>query len=552
MTVDSRSARSAAEALAFRACLAASLAALLLRPAVVGAQAAPPKLEPRGRVSVRNYALLDNEDEHSTDLLTADVDVSLPRVGGTGFSLLFDGEFRRDLSTHPDLSDQEEQYAQPDPHATAGKKEYLGRIERGLGTIRGGTLGDYIRSAYVEYAGLAKLLTLRGGRMQLTDLGQIWVDGGLLRADVLDGLFVGAFGGLAPDPLDYSFNTDHASVGAFAGYDHRRILLRVAFDQAMVGGETDRQFVFSSGHVGLLDALFVSYSVTVDLAGQKLTFPAGDWQGNDPQAEDLGPMVTMGMLNVLWWATPQLSFNLSGNTFRNVPFRVSRPAYWPTELDRDVLEGMLARRTEDRTLLPSYIQRLYLGDSTAFPAYYTLRFSPALRFAGSWYAYLSLDWRNRELDSQEARFASAGVRSSDIFGSKAYGRLEYTVRDNFLSDSEEVFVSVGRKLGGRVDLAGYLTLLDGRSMATTFGRDLLLQLRESRLDPRSAPEVSDLRSDQRQRVWLVGVSLDIDITKRLYLLLDYEYTHESLLAEDAQDAEELVIHGLNARLTWRL
>ncbi len=513
---------------------------------------APPKLEPRGRVSLRNYALFDNEDDHSTDLLTADVDVMLPRVGGTGFSLLFDGEFRRDLSKHPELSDQEEEYAQVDPHAAAGKQEYLGRIERGLGTIRGGTLGDYVRSAYVEYAGLAGLLTLRGGRMQLTDLGQVWVDGGLVRADVIKGLFVGAFGGLAPDPLDYSFNTEHSSVGAFAGYDGRKVLLRVAFDQAMIGGETDRQFVFSSGHAGIADVLFLSYSLTVDLAGQKVTFPAGDWQGTDPQAEDLGPMVTMGMVNLLWWATPQLSVNLSGNTFRNVPFRVSRPAFWPTELDRDVLEGMLARRTDDRTLLPSYIQRLYLGDSTAFPAYYSLRLGPSLRFARSWYAYLTVDWRSRELDGEQARFASAGVRSSDIFGSRAYGRLEYTVRDNFLSDSDEVFFSLGRKLAGRVDLAGYLTLMDGRSMATTFGRDLLLQLREGGLDPRSAPERSDLRIDQRQRVWLVGLSLDIDITKRLYLLLDYEYTHESLLAEDAQDAEELVIHGLNARLTWRL
>lgn len=508
------------------------------------------KLEPRGRISLRDYYLLDNQSEHTTHLLGADLDLFVPRIAGTGVSVLIDGEIRKDLSYHPPQTDKEEQYDQTDPHGERDG-DYLGRSDRSLGRIRGGTLGDYVRNAWLEYAGIGGMLAAQAGRMMLTDLGQVWVDGALLRLEK-NGFLLGAFGGLAPDPFDYGFNSDNQSLGGFAGYTGRSLVLRLAFDHAMVGGETDRQFVFSSGHVGLFDQLFVSYSATVDLAGQKVVFPAGDWQGKEPKREDLGPQLTMGFFNVLWWATPSVSFTLTGDTFRNVPFRKSQPTYWPTELDRDVLKKMLEQKAEDRSSLPSYIQRLYLGDSTAFPAYYGLRFSPALRFGERWYGFIALDWRSRELDGEEARFIATGVRGEDVLGSGIAARLEYTARNGFLSDSNEIFASLSRKLFGRVDLGLYATVLEGRSMAKTFGRDLLLALREQGANPRDAPGVSTDRLDQRQTVWLGGVSLDIDITSRLYLVLDYELTRESLAAEDAQDEGELVIHGFNGRLTWRL
>ncbi len=517
------------------------------------AQQTPPRFEPRGRFSLRDYILFDNDDAHDTHLLTGDVDVFLPRIGGSKLSLLFDGEFRKDLSSHEAASAQEELYAQPDPAtSTDDKVEYIGRSERGIGTIRSGTVGDYIRSAYLEYAGIGDLLTVRAGRMFLSGMGQAWVDGLQLEAQTALGLGGGAYGGLSPDPLTYGFATDHQAFGAFAGFTTRSLLLQLSVNEQRVGGETDRRFLFSSGHLGLGDQLFLSYSATVDLAGQKVIFPGGDWQGEQPQTEDLPPQLTLGFANLLWWLTPQLSLNLAGSTYRNVPFRVSRPYYWPTDLDRDILAKMLKLNQADRVDLPSYVQRLYLGDSTAFPAYYTLRASPSLRFGEGYYVYVSVDWRNRELDGETAYFVSGGLRNDDWWGSGLDGRVEYTVRDGYLSGSREVFAALERRFFRRLDLGAFGTLIDGNSMATTFGRDLLLSLRENKLDPRSAPELSGQRLEQRQSVWLAGLSVSLDITSRVNFLLDYEYTHESLTAEDEEGAEALVIHGLNARLTLRL
>jgi len=513
-------------------------------------------LEPRGRISLRDAFLTDNSSEHTTNLLSVDLDVFVPRIKGTGLSILFDGEFRQDLSSHPEQTPQEKDYDQLDPHTgTDGKKqEYLGRSERTFGQIRKGTFGDYIRSAYLEYAGVADVLAFQGGRMLLTDLGQTWVDGLVVRAGRERGWLAGAFGGLSPAPLDYSLSLDYQTFGVFGGWTGDGWLVRLAFNESLQGGETDRRFLFSSGHFGIFDKVFLSYGATVDLAGQEISYAADDWQGANPIREDLGPLVTMGYANLLWWATPQLSLTLSGSTYTNVPFRLSQSAYLPTEFDRDVLQRMLENKAEalDPSNLPSWSQRLNLGDGTAFPAYYSFRASPAIRFAESFYGYVSFDYRTRELDGESAKFLSTGVRSDDLFRSGLAARLEYTARNNFLSDSNELFLALDYKFFNRVELGLFGTVMDGRSMAKTFGRDLLLQLREAGLDVTKAADHAEQRIAQRQRVWLVGATLDIDITKRLYLLLDYDLTLEELIAEDDQEADDLVIHGLNARLTWRL
>ncbi len=515
------------------------------------AQAPPPKLEPRGRVSVRDHYLMDDDDAHTTHVLTSDLDVSMPRIGGSGVSILVDAQFRKDLSTHPDPDGQQQLYRQKDP-ASEGGKDYLGRAERGFGPIRGGALGDYVKSAYVEYAGIADLVTVQAGRMLLTDLGQTWVDGLVVKGGNVQGLELGAFGGLSPDPMTYGFTTDRNTFGAFAGWNSPKGIFKVAFNQSSAEGELDRRFLFSSGHASLFDALFLSYSATVDLAGRRLTFADDDWAGENPKYEDLGPMLTLGFANLLWWITPQVSLNLSATTYRNVPFRVTRQGYVPTELDRDVLKKMLETKQEDPASLASYIQRLYLGDGTNYDPYYSVRLSPAYRFADGYYAYVSLDYKTRELDGRDAKFISFGARTDDLLGSGVFAKLEYTARNNFLSDSDEWFLALSRKFFEVLDIGVNGTLIDGKSMATTFGRDLLLRLKEQGDDPSTAGEVSDRRLDQRQTVWLLGASVDVDITTRLYLMLDYEYTHESLVAEDDQGSDELVIHALNARLTWRL
>ncbi|HOD74239.1 MAG TPA: YhjD/YihY/BrkB family envelope integrity protein, partial [Candidatus Bipolaricaulis anaerobius] len=123
-----------------------------------------------------------------------------------------------------------------------------------------------IRSAYLEYAGVADVLAFQGGRMLLTDLGQTWVDGLVVRAGRERGWLAGAFGGLSPDPLDYSLSLDYQTFGVFGGWTGDGWLVRLAFNWYMANlSRYHLVYGILGGFAGLV--LWIYYTAIIVLLG---------------------------------------------------------------------------------------------------------------------------------------------------------------------------------------------------------------------------------------------------------------------------------------------
>lgn len=559
--------RSYQQRLSSLSCLA--LMGSLLLPVVAAAQegAATGKkkkgFDPEGRISLRGFFQTDNEEvptapaaELGQDPPTAplgikpvltslDIDVAMRELQGSNLSLLVDAEFRKDLT---------DQFSSPP--ALIPREHRLGldfgdRRDRSLGLLRSET---YVKSAYAEYTKLADLLRVRLGRMLLYDYGQTWVDGVHLSAPMKSGLELGVFGGLNPDPLDYSVDPDYKGGGAHLGFTGERGLAALAINMSTYKGKADRAFLFSRAHWQLIDGLFASYFLTVDM----FRLSTLDEQGSTKR--ETKPHITQGFANVAWQATEQVSFRLSLATYQNVVLAAPRDppqSFVPTQFNQEA-EGLGELERENMLKARDTYFR-YLGAQILQAPYYRAKLTSGYKFLDHYYAYNEIDWLQRSLDKEEATFLAFGLRDSDLLGSRTFMHLRLRFRDNFLSDSTEALLQFRRQFGGIITAGISGSRLSGRSLALQIPLDVLRNTDPAEANPRrealAEAERLQNRLEQRQDVYILAADVDVDVTDRLWLSLTYEFTHESATQADEGvlgKPEDLTIHALNVRLTYRL
>lgn len=358
---------------------------------------------------------------------------------------------------------------------------------------------DQIRQAYVEQPGLfGDRLDVALGRRLIAEAGNAWVDGLELRLHLFDGGVLGAYGGLAPDPIAYGLDIDRQATGAYLGFHNDWLDASAAYnvefntrDAETVRGVDypapnllDRQYGFGRVHLKLADGLYLATYALVDLIDE--------------------PQVTTLLASLDYKPIPSVELGLNVS-------RYSLARYWDEVIYQNVIE-------------PN--QALILGDEVLALSYDRARFSVGLRF-GPRYHYQSIEYKQRSLDGLDAWHYTIGIRDDDLFGLGTRVDLQAQLRDNFVSDSVLIALNAQHDLGSSVTLDGRFTWYDGQSIDDARARQF----------------------DEKQRVLLMGLSAAWRINRQHQVDVMYDGIYETEL-QDARNEGSLFIHTGMARYNF--
>lgn len=358
---------------------------------------------------------------------------------------------------------------------------------------------DQIRQAYVEQPGLfGDRLDIAAGRRLIAEAGNAWVDGLEVRVRPLEGMVIGAYGGLAPDPIDYSLALDRQATGGYLGFHDERVDASAAYNvelntrEAVVyRGEVrpapelvDRQYGFGRVHLKIVEGLYLATYAIVDLA-------------DEPQITTL-----LGSLDYKPSSNVELGLNVS---------RYALARYRDEIIYQNIVE-------------PN--QALILGDEVLDLSYDRARLWAGLRF-GSSYHYQSIEYKRRSFDAQESWHYTIGLRDDDLFGLGTRADVQAQLRDNFVSDSVLVALDVQHDVTSSVTLDGRFTWFDGQSVDNERARSF----------------------DEAQRVLIMGLSAFWRISRQHQVDVMYDGIYETEL-QDARNDGSLFIHTGMARYNF--
>jgi len=434
-----------------------------------------------GRLSLRDVFSVDSQTDNDIHILFADADfrgLDMARVADAKLNVRLESRFLLDFT-------QDEGLANTSLFTDeAGARQ---RNERRFGETQ--TVAD-VRSAFAELEGLGRF-DLSAGRIWFFESGGAWVDGLAATFHFADQWGATLFGGLQPDPYSYGLTAARQTAGTFVAFEDRTASWSLGYTLDLLDGGIDRHFVSSRGHWAVpwtaVRGFFLSYYLTADLQ------------------TEASPQLTTAFANSSLWVNDTLNFGLNVARFSNIQYVRSHA------------------ETGGNFAEPN--QRSLLGLDTNLGTYDQVRFSTAERFGGV-YLYQQIDLRRRDtIAPGDATYYSVGVRDSDLLETGVFWHARLTVRNNFQSDSSELFVEVARQFGSTFELDGSVAFLTGRSQVAPQTQDVL---------------VYDLR----------GV---YNFSPALYFALDYELSQETnVVQEELETSGDLLVHTVFTRLTWRL
>ena len=128
------------------------------------------------------------------------------------------------------------------------------------------------RQLYVEEPRLIPHLEFSVGRRLISAAGNAWVDGLVLHHRVNSQVRIGLYGGLRPDPYDYSIAQEYQTFGIYSTFRTRGHSADLGANVILNDG-LDRQYVSARTHNQLHENLYLSlYSIVDTLDGPDTTF----------------------------------------------------------------------------------------------------------------------------------------------------------------------------------------------------------------------------------------------------------------------------------------
>jgi len=326
------------------------------------------------------------------------------------------------------------------------------------------------------------------GRRLISQAGNAWVDGlDLMLKFDRKRSYVGLYGGLSPDRFDRSLTLDYQALGVYATTHRQGLDLSGAYNIILFQGELDRHFFHQRAHWKILEGVFLSNYLIVDLI-------------DDPQ-------VTTLLSTLDYSPTRTLNFTLSFTQYSLEQYR-NQVVY------RDIIE-------------PN--QALILGNEVINLTYQRLRLSTSVRFAQVWRQYAMLEIKSRAQDGRRAQVYTAGLANDDLLGSGVEFDFRLQVAQQFRTDN------VILALTARRDLTSWLSL-DGR--VTTFSGETL-----------DEPTDRQRIFSEAQKIYLFGLSLVSRLSKAHQIFLTYDSIYESEISDYKSD-EAIMIHTLSVAYSY--
>jgi hypothetical protein len=326
-------------------------------------------------------------------------------------------------------------------------------------------------------------LSLSLGRRLITQAGNAWVDG--LQVSYLfdrQRSEVGLYGGLSPDRFDRSLTLDYQAMGLFVSAHRTGLDLSAAYNLILYKGALDRQFLHQRTHYRILEGLYWSNYLIVDVADE--------------------PQVTT-LLTTLDY-TPIRALNFTVNVTQ-----YSLEQYRNQAVYRDIIE-------------PN--QALILGNEVIDLTYQRLRFSSSWRVTEALRPYLSVELKSRAQDGRKATIYVAGLHDDDLFKTKIEADIQLQVAQNFKTDNVIFALSLRRDLSPLMSVDARLTHFTGETLDQGTDRQRLF--------------------NEAQSIYMFGLSLIGRLNRSHQLLFTYDGVYESEVADYKSD-EPITIHTLS-------
>ena len=343
-----------------------------------------------------------------------------------------------------------------------------------------------VRQGYLVKPFAPLNLTFKLGRILIAESGNAWVDGGSVELKTGDQTSVGIYGGLRPNPIDYELTTVYKAAGAYAKYRSGTKFDTEGGLNLVLRENIDRQFVFHRSHYRPnRQWSFFNYSIL------EMT--------NDPEFSTLLAGMTYRQKKGL-----TLNLNLS---------RYAVEQYRNAIIFQNVVE-------------PN--QALLIGNEVINLVYNRMRLSLSYRFWQRFYAYQSLELKQRSQDNRRGATYTLGMRNDDFFDMS--WDLRAIIEQGYLSDSWLLATSLDGRLSPTLSWTLHGTALDARTIDrfTERGRTF----------------------DEAQKVYLIGAAMHWRIQRLHYLALIYDYVLETEL-QDARNQGRLHLQTVMGRYQIR-
>jgi len=430
------------------------LLAVALLPLIATAQTSPTI---DGRVALRGlYSVADGPVSKDVMFGFLDVDLWAKNVTGLGTGLVLDSTFLWDI--------------------TKANERRFGETE----TIQ------QIRQLYVEQPKTLGSIKMSVGRRIITEAGNAWVDGVDARLSPTSDLTLGAYGGLRPDPADYSVTTTYQTAGLYGLL--RRPGLSADFGyNAIFRKEFDRQYLYGRAHYRFTKSLYLSVYSIIDTL------------------DEIEATTFLGTMDY----SPAKGLNLTLNYSR-----YSVEAYRNQLIYRNITQ---------------LNQTLILGDEVIDLVYNRIRLSVSYRFWRRFYHYQSTEYKRRSQDRKESWSYTIGLRNNNLLGRGTHIDVRAIFRNNFQSDSWLLALDADQDLSAGISVNFHATLFDGRTIDrfTERGRTF----------------------DEAQRVYLAGGALFWRPGKAHHLSAAYDGVYETEL-QDQRNQDALFIHTMMLRYAY--
>lgn len=341
------------------------------------------------------------------------------------------------------------------------------------------------------------------GRKIVTEAGFDSVDGLTVNYTLTPYLYVGALGGMKPNPTNYYLSKDFMTCGVFQKLNLNKFIFTNSVVTDLYKFKPDRIYLFSKVHYKPAYFVDLVYYLYFDMDPAKLTY---------------------------------FYFNTS-----------FRPSFWiKLALSYSRFENIIFKRSNFFNTSAETGQSTLIGDETYDGAYHRAREFQEVHITKNVSLYSSYTYKFREYDEKHSHAGSFGLRDTNFLGYKAQFDTRYTYINNFESVDHIYDIIISKMWFRRLLTETYFQIENNN--------------RDSFNDAENTyGQYIDLNTNliENEVAFTIGAMLSLDIYAGLSILAKYDFRKsEEILNNDYYDTTfgdfDLFTHSVFCMMTYRI